>query len=65
MSVLVRARSTSLLDHFRVEFSTLEGEKRPLNHFHISLSANSQEGAVIIHDTAGLIVLGWNEGEQQ
>ena len=63
--MLVRARSTSLLDHFRVEFSILEGKKRSLKHFHISLSASSQEGAVIICDTAELIVLDWNEGEPQ
>lgn len=65
MSVLVRARSTSLFYHFRVEFSTLERKKRPLNHFHILPSASSQEGAVILRDTAGLVVLGWNEAETQ
>lgn len=61
-SVLVRPRSTSLLNYFRAEFLYLEGEKTSLKHFHTSLSSNSWEGVFIIHDTAEL---GWNEGESQ
>lgn len=61
--LLVRPRSTSLLNHFRAELSYLEGKKTSLNHFHISFSSNSWEGVFMIHNKAGLIELGWGEGE--